>query len=335
MIEAYFLFLAKIMTFVLATLLLLAGIFSIAGKQKKEKAQLEIKKLNSFYTNLEKTLREVICDKHEFKNHLKQLKKAEKQIKKISKKRMFVLNFYGDVKASAVKNLREEITALLTIATPEDEIVLKLESHGGMVHAYGLAASELERIRRHQIPLTIIVDKIAASGGYMMAVVANKILAAPFAVIGSIGVIAQLPNFNQWLQKHHIDFEQITAGQYKRTLSLFGKNTQEGRYKFQTEVNETHELFKTFVRKNRPVLNVEQIATGEHWFGAQAIELRLVDELMTSDDYLLNASKNADIYSVNYNVKPSLMDKIFFNAHRGFKNFIQGLIREKPEKSVL
>ena len=185
----------------------------------------------------------------------------------MKQQRVFVLNFDGDWKASAVNLFREEITAILCVAKPQDEVVVRLESSGGVVHGYGLAASELQRIKDHHIPLTIAVDKVAASGGYMMACVADKILAAPFAIIGSIGVLAQLPNFHRFLKKHDVDFEQITAGQYKRTLSLFGENTSDGRKKFQTEINEAHQLFKQFITEHRPQIDIDKLATGEYWFG--------------------------------------------------------------------
>ena len=109
--------------------------------------------------------------------------------------------------------------------------------------AYGLAASQMQRIRDKKLKLTVCVDKVAASGGYMMAVVADKIIAAPFAVLGSIGVLAQVPNFHRLLKKHDVDFEMLTAGKYKRTLTMFGENTDKGREKFQEDIEDTHVLF--------------------------------------------------------------------------------------------
>jgi len=328
MLFDYFLFLAKTATFVVAILLITAGIVAIVHKGKdKTKGKLEIKNLNEKYHEMQEALNEEILDKHQ----QKQLHKTEKKQKKATKssteeqnkQRIFVLNFHGDIRASGVKMLREEITALLTVVTPKDEIVVCLESPGGMVHSYGLAASQLKRIRSSKIPLTVIVDKVAASGGYMMASVGNKILAAPFAIIGSIGVIAQIPNFHRLLKKNDIEFEQIMAGEYKRTLTLFGENTEQGREKFQQEVNETQELFKAFLKENRPELNIDQVATGEHWYGAKAIELKLIDELMTSDDYLLHASHHADIFEVCYTPKKTMTDKLLSVSQKGY----DGLLR--------
>lgn len=310
----YLLFLAKAITLVIALLVIVFGILALAsrGKARHHKDRLEIKKINEQFQELEHDIQQKILSKTDFKDFLKHEKKALKDQKKSEegeRKRIFLLNFHGDIRASAVKHLRMEISALLLVATPEDEVVLRLESPGGMVPNYGLAASQLQRIRNHRIPLTITIDKFAASGGYMMASVANKILSAPFAIVGSIGVIAQLPNFHRLLKKNDIEFEQIMAGQYKRTLTLFGENTQQAREKFQEEVNETQELFKEFVSENRPILDINQVATGEHWYGQKALELKLVDGIMTSDDYLLEASKTADIYELCYCAKKSMMEK--------------------------
>jgi serine protease SohB len=319
----YAIFLIKIITVVVAILALVAGILALIGRNKeKSKGRLEIKKLNNVYQDMQETLNAEILSKADLKNHAKRAKKQAKQSKLTSRKRVFVLQFEGDLKASAVAALREEVSALLSVATRADEIVLCLESAGGMVTNYGLAASQLERIRQQKIPLTVIIDKVAASGGYLMACVGNRILAAPFAMIGSIGVVAQIPNFHRLLQKNQIDFEQITAGEYKRTLSLFGENTEKARKKMQQEVEEIHHLFKSFVLQNRQGLDLEKIATGEYWPGRLALELNLVDELVTSDDYLLQASKLADIYQITYRLRKSLSEKLSAAMHMVFDRVI-------------
>ena len=315
-LSTYGLFLAKAITIAIAILIVFGGIIAIATKGKlKAKEKIEVTKLNQKYQDMKELLNETTLGK----NDIKKIKKKEKEMKKIKKKqektssknkpRIFVLNFDGDMRASAVDNLREEITAILTVATPKDEVLVKIESPGGTVHGYGLAASQLKRIRDRKIPLTATVDKVAASGGYMMACVADRILAAPFAIIGSIGVIAQLPNFHRLLKKHDIDFEQVMAGQYKRTLSLFGENTKEGRNKLQEEVEDAHALFKDFVALNRSVVNIEDLATGETWYGTRAKDKRLIDEIMTSDDYLLAANDKANMFKVEYTIKKNLLEK--------------------------
>ena len=314
----YGLFLAKSITLLVVFLFAIAGLVALSGKGRKEpEGNIEVETLNEKYNDIENSMKEAIFSEEQLKEDQKQQKKQlklEKKKKKDAdderKKRVFVLNFDGDVKASAVENLREEITAVLTMATKEDEVVLCLESPGGMVHGYGLASSQLERITKQDIPLTVAVDAVAASGGYMMACIGTKILAAPFAIIGSIGVIAQLPNFHRLLKKNDVDFEMFTAGEYKRTVTMFGENTDKGREKFVEELEDTHELFKTFVARHRPQVNIAEVATGEIWYGTRAIECNLVDDLQTSDEYLMSLRNEADLYAVSYQHKKSLQEKL-------------------------
>lgn len=311
----YGLFLAKIATVVVAILITIAGIIAISSKgQDKNKGKLKIKKLNEKFLEVKKQLQQDTLSKPKLKQFLKQEKDTLKKLKKASdehpRKRIFVLHFHGDVRATKVADLTEEINGLLTIATPDDEVVVCLESGGGLVHAYGLGASQLARIRNKKIPLTVIIDKVAASGGYMMACVANQIVAAPFSIIGSIGVLAQLPNFHRFLKHHNIDFEQLHAGEYKRTLTLFGENTSKARKKMQEELEDVHYLFKEFIIENRPQLDIDKVATGEHWLGIRAYDLRLVDSIGTSDDYLLKAVEDFDIYSLHYVHKKNFSEKI-------------------------
>ncbi len=322
----YGLFFAKTITMVIALLLLIAGIVALVykTKMKQPKGHLEIKKINQAYEEMEETLQEQMLSKKEFKLFMKEKDKKNKaqaknkeknQPETKSRKHLFVLKFDGDMRAAAVEPLRQEITAILNVATPQDEVVICLESGGGVVHGYGLCASQLQRIKAHNIPLTIIIDKIAASGGYLMACVGNKILAAPFAIIGSIGVIAQLPNFHRWLQKREIDFEQITAGEYKRTLTFMGENTPKAREKMKQDLEEIHHYFKLFITENRPQVDITEVATGEHWLASKALELKLVDGLTTSDDYLFSQYKTTDIFEVRFTIKKSLSDR--------FSNFME------------
>jgi serine protease SohB len=309
------LFTSKTIILLIFILALLAGILAIAGRGKeKSTGKITLKNLNKKYHDTKDALLEEILPKNQFKAYLKEQKKAAKgekhAIDDAQGKNVFVLDFHGDIKASAVSSLREEITAVLGIATEHDEVVVRVESAGGMVHAYGLAAAQLERLRQQNIPLTVIVDKVAASGGYLMACVANKILAAPFAIIGSIGVVMQLPNFHRLLKDKHIDFEQLTAGNYKRTITMFGHNTEEGREKALQEIQEVHELFKHVIQTHRQQIDIQKVSTGEHWLGSQALELKLVDELKTSDDYLLSISEHAHVYELQYQCKKSVGEKI-------------------------
>lgn len=318
----YGLFLAKTVTIVAAIAALLLLAMSLAGRKQAEKKEtLEVNKINNRYEDMAKAMNAGMLPRSKLKQYLKmekvRMKAADKDIRGgHRRKRLFVLNFHGDIRASAVASLREEITAVLTVAGANDEVFLRLESGGGVVHGYGLAASQLMRLREKQIPLTVSVDKVAASGGYMMACVGHRIIAAPFAIIGSIGVIAQLPNFNKVLKKHHVEFEQFTAGEFKRTVTMFGENTDEAKAKFREEIEDIHVLFKDFIVQHRPDVNIVEVSTGESWPGTRALERNLVDELKTSDDYLLENSQHADIYEIKYVCKKSLLDKIGIQLQR-------------------
>lgn len=313
LISEYGLFLTKTLTILVFIWILVNLLFSFSKKARGDE-HFEITHLNKKYKSMTDTLFFSLLSKKESKKTRKQAKKeARKEKKKTSgetRKRIFVLNFLGNIKATAVRHLRKEITAILSVASGKDEVVVCLESTGGLVHEHGFAASQLLRIKQKGIPLTVAVDKVAASGGYMMACVADKIIAAPFAVIGSIGVLAQLPNFNRMLDKHGIDFELMKAGELKRTITMFGKNTHEDREHFNEQLEDTHALFKEFVKDHRPGLDIDKVATGEHWLASRALALNLVDTLITSDDYLLQASDDADIYEITYTVPKTVSERI-------------------------
>ncbi|MDH5560810.1 MAG: protease SohB [Deltaproteobacteria bacterium] len=318
-LREYAFFFLETFTVVFAILFVAAGLVSILMKGQKEKGKLiEINNISEKYESYKNLLQKNTLSKKALKGFLKsekqRFKLQKKELKTQGKNRLFLLRFNGDIRASAVESLREEITAVLSVADQSDEVLLSLESSGGMVHAYGLAASQLLRLKSQKIPLTVAVDKIAASGGYLMACVGDKIIAAPFAIIGSIGVLAQIPNFNRLLKENKIDFEQITAGEHKRTLSLFGENTEKGRVKLQEEIEETHQLFKNFILKQRNITDLEKIATGEHWYGSRAKELNLIDDLMTSDDYLLEKSKERNLFEITYKTKRGLFKKLGYSA---------------------
>lgn len=350
----YGLFLAKAVTVVIA-LGIIIGLIAGASQKGKgvAKGQIEVTKLNDQYEELKHALVDAVLDpevlKLEHKAEKKRLKAEKSEQKKAAKalekenkgaekteksedeaapvdakqerkKRLYVLDFDGDIKASATEHLKEEITAVLSVAESTDEVVVRLESGGGMVHSYGLASSQLARIKDAQIPLTVCVDKVAASGGYMMACIADKIISAPFAILGSIGVVAQIPNFHRLLKKHDVDFEMLTAGEYKRTLTMLGENTDKGREKFVEDLEDTHVLFKDFVSENREQVDIAQVATGEVWFGKRALDVNLVDQLQTSDDYLWQSAKEADVFHIGYQLKKSLPEKLGLAAQVGVEN---------------
>lgn len=298
----YGLFALETFTLVIALLLLATGMLAMG---KKPRPKLEIIALNKLYKTLQATLQQEIKGK-------KTKNKLSKKEKKLSQERpsLYVVDFNGDIKATQVEPLREVITAILAVAEPNDEVVVRLESPGGAVNGYGLAASQLQRIRDSKIPLTVCIDKVAASGGYLMACVANQIIAAPFAIVGSIGVVAQMPNFHRWLKKNDIDVELMTAGEYKRTLTLLAENTEKGRKKFQEDLEKIHHSFRNYVLANRQQLDINAVSTGEHWLAMDAFNLKLIDCLKTSDEYLIEKMLNFNIYQVKKHVKLSLADKL-------------------------
>jgi serine protease SohB len=311
----YLVFLLEAVTVVAAILIVISGIIASSIKHKgKHAGKLVVTPLHKRYKDLKHQVEKEIYTSNKLKSILKVEKKAEKEKKKegSSLKKVFIIDFIGDMKASQVEGLREEVNAILTVADVTDEVVVKVESPGGVVHGYGLAAAQLVRIKDANIPLTVLVDKVAASGGYMMASIADKIISSPFAILGSIGVVAQLPNFNRFLTEKGVDVELHTAGKYKRTLTTLGENTEEGREKFKAELNDVHKLFKTHIVKHRENLDIETVGTGEYWFGNDAIELGLVDEIMTSDQYLMNLylSGCSELYEIKYTIKKGKFHKI-------------------------
>lgn len=326
----YGLFLAKAVTLVVAVIVVITAILSAAHRDRgahSGEGELRTRKLNDRYRKLRESMQARLLDEQERKNWEKAQKKQRKAEQKEKKQkakategareseaarpRVFVLDFDGDIKASDTDNLRKSITGVLSVAEPgKDEVVIRLESGGGLVHSYGLAAAQLDRVRDKGIELTACVDKVAASGGYMMACVADRIVASPFAILGSIGVVAQLPNFHRFLKKNDVDFEVLTAGEHKRTMTVFGENTDKGRQKFLADLEDTHGLFKDYVSQRRPDLDIGAVANGDIWFGKRALDVRLIDEIKTSDEYLIEACDRADVIMVGFHQKRSLAEKL-------------------------
>lgn len=309
----YGIFLLKVITIVGAIVVVILVAASAGRKASHE--GLEIDNLNKKFESLADTLRGAVSTKDERKAVAKVRKKEAKLASKepSTKPRSFIIDFKGDLKASAVASLREEVSAILDVAGDDDDVIVRLENHGGVVHEHGLAASQLARVRDHGISLMVCVDKVAASGGYLMACVASKVYAAPFAILGSIGVLAQIPNFNRMLDSHGVDFEQITAGKYKRSVTMFGKNTDEDRAKLKEELEDVHALFKDAVARYRPDLDLEKVATGEHWYGTSALKLGLADEIKTSDELLQQLVSERDLYRVSYKIKQPLQKRLIAN----------------------
>lgn len=331
-LHTYGLFVAKVFTIILA-IMVLVGFFALfAVKEKELKHRLVLKNINKKFKSYADTVNHEILNKKQLKKYRKEQRKLEQEREEEeNRRRIFVLEFLGDIRASACKSLCNEVTAILTTATPDDEVVVRIESGGGMVHAYGLGASILQRVKDAKIPLTVAVDKIAASGGYMMACVADRIIAAPFAVIGSIGVIMGVPNFNRLMKKHNIEYEQVMAGEFKRTLTVFGENTKKDREKVQEEVDKVHDMFKDFVSNHRPGVNINDVSTGEVWHAVEAQKMHMVDQIQTSEDYLIHASKHSDIYEVKIAGKKQLVEKLSQGVHTIVRSFFDSMGKDTTE----
>lgn len=340
-LTGYGIFILEILTILLVIAAIVAMIILAKQRNATHHGELVVTDLSEEFKETVKHLRDFQLSEEELKQAEKTEKKTKKQETKALKAKLkngekvepkpcvYVLDFKGDISASETTALREEISAIVNVAKADDEVLLRLESPGGVVHGYGLAASQLARLKQKGIKLTVAVDKVAASGGYMMACVADKIISAPFAIIGSIGVVAQIPNIHRLLKKHDVDVDVMTAGEFKRTVTVLGENTEKGKQKFQAELEETHQLFKQFVAQNRPHLDIDKVATGEHWFGQQALELQLVDELATSDDIILEKMKDKSVISVKYKVKKPLLQKIGKQAEES----IEGIIHRNLTKN--
>lgn len=299
-----FIFIAGLMLFIIGLIM-----------KQKLKPDFHVEDINSKLDELQLMIQSVVLEKPALKNFIKELKERQKKRAKPTEGQrpphLFFLKFEGDIQAHAVNEFRDEITAVLTVAQKNDEVVISIDSPGGTVHGYGLAAAQILRLKEAGLQVTACVDKVAASGGYMMACTTHKILAAPFAILGSIGVLAQVPNFHRLLKKHNVDYEEISSGEYKRTVSLLGEITEKGRAKFQEQIVDTHELFKNFVQRERSQVDVSKVATGEYWYGIRAKELHLVDDIMTSDEYLLRRHQDgARLFSIKFEPKKKISDKL-------------------------
>ena len=304
---SFIFFALSVILVVVAIVFVVGSFFSLLAKAKQEvaelaKGRLTIRKLGDDYKETKNEILETVLDKKEYKKYTKEQKKAAKKDKPENK--VFVINFKGDMHASQVEGLREEVSAVLAAAKANDEIIVRIDSPGGVVNGYGFAAAQLDRIRQADLSLTICIDQVAASGGYMMSAVGHKIISAPFAIVGSIGVIGQVPNIHDLLEKNGINIEMHTSGEFKRTLTTMGKNTEEGREKFKQDLHNIHELFKKHILAYRPSLDMQKVGTGEYWFGKDALELGLVDKIQTYDDYIIEHLNNdLDVYQIEFVIK--------------------------------
>ncbi len=289
--------------------------------------EIKVRSLNERYDDMRDAMNGALLDKKQRKAHLKARKKALKALRgEAPGKRIFVMAFKGDMRATAVKQLGQQIDAVLTVARPgADEVVLRLESPGGTVTGYGLGAAEILRLREHKLKVTASVDQVAASGGYMMASAADRIVAAPFAVVGSIGVVAPIPNLHRLLKKNEIDFEEMTAGEWKRSVSVLGEISPAGREHFRGKLEDTHGAFKAHVGRCRPKVDIARVANGDTWLASEAVDLELVDEIATGDELLFRARESARLYEVSVEARKNLLQQLlsgFGAAARSAADFV-------------
>ncbi len=320
----YLAFLLKAATIAFVFVLVVSGILAAARKNRQgmQEGYMEVREMNACFAAHRDAIQQLALPRKVWKTYLKKNRKAASQRSKTERKRIFLVTFQGSLQLEGVGGLNHEINAILEAANSDDEVLVVIESPGGVVCDYGLVASQLQRVRDKAVQLTVAVDKMAASGGYLAACPAHKIIAAPFALVGSIGVVAELPNFHRLLQKHDIDFDVYKAGEFKRTVTIFGENSSAGKEKFLEELGRVHTHFQRMVREYRPNADWKRASTGEVWLASDALELGLVDELCTSDAYLLAASKDADIYQVRWIKRMPLSERVVLRASEGISRSI-------------
>lgn len=283
------------------------GVLNMFWDFAKKRSPISVTNLNSQYLGTMLGIEEALGQK------VSAIKKSG------FKNRLYVLDFDGDIMASQAEALTHEVTAILFSAQKGDKVLVRLTSPGGAAHAYGYAASQLERLVKMDMQLIIAVDKIAASGGYMMACIANHIIAAPYAIVGSIGVVAEFPNFSDLLKNLGIDYKQYTAGKYKRTVSTLGEITVEGEEKFREDLATTYNLFKKHVADHRPKVDIDRVATGEHWQAVHAVELGLVDQLLTAEEFILEQMNEYEVVKIAYiGNNKTFLEKVTENLTVGF-----------------
>lgn len=339
LLSEYGLFLLQTLTVVFAVLFVLAVSTKLSGSddakgsirvtdlskkyaQQKDYVATEIK---TALPGQKQSLLERI--KHKFKNK----GNPEAVDAAADKKLAVILEFKGDMKASQLSALREEVSAVLAMDRIPDCVLIKLTSPGGLVHTYGLASSQLSRFKDAGIELVACVDTVAASGGYMMAVCADRIISAPFAILGSIGVVAQIPNINRFLKNRDIDVELHTAGTNKRTLTVLGENTPEGRKKFKEDLTQTHDLFKAWIAVRRPDLDLNSFADGSIFYGTDALEKGLCDQIATSDDILMQMNQDHHLIALKWHQKKSLVARIGRDASAAISDEIDAFIHRSNQ----
>lgn len=235
----------------------------------------------------------------------------------IVRKTAVLLSFNGDINATEVIEFGRAVSMIVQMKDLVSEVYIIINSGGGVVNGYGLLASEIERLHYSEIETYALIDQVAASGGYMAACVANHVVAAPFAYIGSIGVVSEMPNFNQILSDNGINIEQHTAGKSKRTVTPLGKITDEDRNEFKKKLERIHRSFINHVSHYRNINDADEnknsiIFSGDYWIAEETVELELglVDEISTSQEFLLDKMKEYNIIEITFQENKTKKSKL-------------------------
>jgi protease-4 len=197
-----------------------------------------------------------------------------------------------------VVRMKEELSR--AAADPKVQaVVLRINSPGGTVTASDMLYHELRVFKeQRKIPIVASIVDVGASGGYYVAAAADRIIAHPSSITGSVGVIMLTVNAQGLLQKIGVQTTAVTSGPKKDMGSPFRPMTDEERAIFQGVINSFYERFLLVVKDGRPNLTTEQIrklADGRIYAADQAKALGLVDDIGYLDDAIALAKKEAGL----------------------------------------
>ncbi len=221
--------------------------------------------------------------------------------------RLAVLRFQGlrDLNASGDQRLSEAIDEVLVNRDHFEEAVVIIDSPGGTTHGYGHAYALLERLSASGLKVTACIDRIGASGGYLMALPADRILAGPFAIVGSVGVVAGIPNVKRLLEEKGVSYRLFVAGDKKRVVHFADDDGPEVREYMDEKLAGIHTQFLQAVEKHRgDRVKLDEVRSGDHWSAEESVEkgLGLVDELQTSAEYLLERNREVALVMIERRV---------------------------------
>lgn len=239
-----------------------------------------------------------------------------------------VLRFEGDTMATGRQDFARMVDEVLHNKERIQRVIVVVNSPGGGVSVYGQMFAGMERMRNAGVDVTACVDTYAASGGYLMSVPAQRIIAAPFAMVGSIGVVSEFMNFNKLLRRLGVEPMTITAGELKRTVTPLSEVTEENKAAYKAQLEAIHRQFIAVVKKYREV-DADRVCTGNHWTAAESVELKLnlVDGLATSQEYLFEANQTEDLVTISKLQNP--YEKSVLGLARRFIHLVADEVSER------